>query len=65
MVSDNSRATLTVEKAAEYMGIGRSLCYELLRRGEIPAIRLGSRWLIPKARLDEMLNQAGRQEEEK
>jgi len=35
------RQTLSVEEAGRVLGVGRSLAYELARRGEIPAIRLG------------------------
>jgi excisionase family DNA binding protein len=38
-----------VETAAEIIGIGRTLAYELVRRGEFPVrlIRLGRRVLVP------------------
>ncbi len=47
--------TMTVEEAAKALRIGRSLAYELARRGELPTIRLGKRLLVPKAGLDRML----------
>jgi excisionase family DNA binding protein len=46
--------TLTVEQAAEILGCGRTLAYELIRRGEFPSrvIRLGNRrYVIPAADL--------------
>ena len=46
--------TLTVEQAARILGCGRTLAYELIRRGEFPSrvIRLGSRrYVIPTADL--------------
>jgi excisionase family DNA binding protein len=46
--------TLTVEQAAEILGCGRTLAYELIRRGEFPSrvIRLGRRrYVIPTADL--------------
>jgi excisionase family DNA binding protein len=46
---------LTVEEVAEYLGLGRSTCYDAARRGELPVLRVGRRLLIPKARLEEML----------
>jgi excisionase family DNA binding protein len=45
-----------VEEAAELLGIGRSSCFEAVKRGEIPSVRLGRRILIPKHRLHELLN---------
>jgi excisionase family DNA binding protein len=57
--TSSERLTLTVEEAAEILGIGRSLCYELVRRGEIPSLRLGGRWVIPRKAIEEMLAAAG------
>jgi len=53
------RETLSVEEAGRVLGIGRALSYELARRGDIPAIRLGSRLVVPRAALDELLASAG------
>lgn len=42
--------TLTVEQAAEILGCGRSLAYDLIRRNEFPSpvLRLGNRrYVIP------------------
>lgn len=48
-------ATLTVPQAAQLLGVGRNLAYEIAARdGEIagvPVIRVGRRLLIPLARL--------------
>ena len=52
------RQTYTVEEAAEILGIGRNSAYEAVRRGEIPAIKIGKRVLVPKAALDRMLSGA-------
>lgn len=35
----NTRLTYTVEEIAELLGISRSMAYECVRRGEIPAKR--------------------------
>jgi len=52
-------ATVTVSEAAQLLGIGRNLAYEVAaREGEIagvPVIRVGRRLLIPLARLLEVL----------
>ena len=32
---------MSVEDAAEVVGISRSLAYELVRKGELPSLRLG------------------------
>jgi excisionase family DNA binding protein len=37
------REWLTVPEAAEELRIPRSRCYELIQRGELPAVRIGER----------------------
>lgn len=41
------RLTVTVEEAGEMLGISRGLAYELVRRGELPHVRLGRRIVVP------------------
>lgn len=53
-----TRQTLSVEQAAQRLGIGRSLAYVMVREGQIPAIKLGKRYLIPTSRFEAWL--AGR-----
>jgi hypothetical protein len=50
-------ATVDVVRAGRALGIGRSLTYELLRRGEFPVrvLRLGSRVRVPTADLIALL----------
>jgi excisionase family DNA binding protein len=47
--------TTTIVAAAKRLRIGRNQAYEAAARGEIPAIRVGRRWLVPTAALDRML----------
>jgi excisionase family DNA binding protein len=49
------RLTLTVEEAAQLLGIGRSLAYGLVATGDLPSIRLGRRILIPRVAVDVLL----------
>ncbi|HXY28855.1 MAG TPA: helix-turn-helix domain-containing protein [Acidimicrobiales bacterium] len=49
------RLVLTVEEAAYLLNISRTLAYELVARGELPALRLGRRIVIPRATLDELI----------
>jgi excisionase family DNA binding protein len=51
------RQTLTVEEAARVLGIGRSAAYLAARRGDLPAIRIGRRYVVPRAALERMLDQ--------
>ena len=52
------RLTMSVEEAAEALGVSRGLAYELVARGELPALRLGRRWVIPRRALEQMLEAA-------
>ena len=54
-ISVSPRATLTVEEAARVLGIGRSTAYEAVRCGQIPAMRLGRRAIVPAAWLAQQL----------
>ncbi len=55
---DDTRLTLTVEEAAQLLGISRALAYELVGRGELPSIRLGRRIVVPRHALEVMLGAA-------
>jgi len=48
-----------VEDVAKALGIGRNEAYEAVKRGEIPAIRIGRRIIVPDAALRRMLERAG------
>lgn len=52
------KATMSVTEFAKWIGISRSLAYQLVKTGEVPAIRLSGRWLIPVAEAQAFLNQA-------
>jgi excisionase family DNA binding protein len=46
---------MTVDEAAKALGIGRTQAYRAVQSGEIPSIRIGRRYLIPRAALEKML----------
>ena len=52
------RWTVTVEEAAEMLGISRSSAYECVHRGELRALRLGRRLVVPRSALEELLGGA-------
>jgi excisionase family DNA binding protein len=56
---EEERLTLTVEEAAEVLGISRPTAYEAIQTGEIPHIRIGRRILIPRVALEKLLANAG------
>ena len=56
--TSGDRLTLTVEEAAASLGISRASAYEAVRRGDIPAIRIGRRILVPRVALERFLASA-------
>jgi len=56
---DSASGTLSVPEAARLLGIGRNTAYEAIRRGEIPALRIGRRLLVPRAALESLLSAVG------
>jgi excisionase family DNA binding protein len=49
--ASSERLVYSVGEAAVLLGISRAFAYELVARGELPAIRLGRRRLVPKGAL--------------
>ena len=43
------RTTITVEEACRALSVGRQTGYEAVRTGQIPAVRVGRRWVVPVA----------------
>ena len=51
-----ARVTYTVPEIAALLGISRATAYAMLRAGEIPARRIGSRWIIACRRFNAWLD---------
>jgi excisionase family DNA binding protein len=58
----STRAVYTVSEVAELLDLSLGGTYQLCRNGEIPAIKLGNRWVIPKRRFHDWLDNPGDQE---
>jgi excisionase family DNA binding protein len=58
-----TRLTWTVEEAAAALGISRAFAYDAVRRGEIPAIKIGRRILVPRSALKQLLQDGARSPE--
>lgn len=57
----SARDWLTVPEAAEELHIPRTRCYELIQRGELPAVRIGERSIrVNRAELERFLLQSRR-----
>jgi excisionase family DNA binding protein len=50
------REALPIGEAARRLGIHRDTLRAAIRRGEVPATRVGRRWLVPVAVLDRLLD---------
>jgi excisionase family DNA binding protein len=51
--------TLSVPEAAAALGVGRNAAYAAVKRGQIPAIRIGRLLRVPVIALERMLKQGG------
>jgi predicted DNA-binding transcriptional regulator AlpA len=50
------RLTICLEEACQILGVGRTLGYELARRGEFPGcLRLGGRYVVSRPMLHQHL----------
>ena len=50
---------LRVEEAAQLLGIGRSLAYDLIRSGQLRSIKIGRRRLVPLDAIAEAIAEFG------
>lgn len=55
---DSQSLTCTVAEAGRLLGIGRYLAYQLAREGKLPAIRFAGRWVVSRAGITKMLEEA-------
>lgn len=51
----SDRLTLTVREAAAALGVGKTTLYQAIKRGEVPAIVIGKRVIIPRHLLERLL----------
>jgi len=45
---------LSVPQAARLLGVGTTLCWDMVHRGQLTSVRLGRRVLIPRAALEQL-----------
>ena len=55
-MDNNSILIYSASEAAHRLKIGMNKMYQLLESGEVPAIRMGRKWLVPKVALENFLN---------
>jgi excisionase family DNA binding protein len=51
---------LTVDELGEFLRISRTVAYQLVKRGEVPRVRVGGQWRIPRAQLERQLEKSMR-----
>jgi excisionase family DNA binding protein len=57
-----SKKLLTINEAASALGLGRSLIYTLVAKGELKSIKIGRARRIPLSAIDEFIEQRLEQE---
>jgi excisionase family DNA binding protein len=55
VMSSADRMVLTPEEVARMLGLHPNSVYSMLKSGELPSVRAGRKWLIPRRRLDAWL----------
>ncbi|WP_337847686.1 helix-turn-helix domain-containing protein [Sphingomonas sp.] len=51
----NEKLTYTISEAASAAGVGRTKLYELINAGEIPLIKIGTRSLVRRSDVFDLL----------
>ncbi|MDD6268873.1 MAG: helix-turn-helix domain-containing protein [Oscillospiraceae bacterium] len=52
-MTDNNSEILKFEEVMEYLNIGKSTLYRLLRNNEITSFKIGKVWKIPRQSVEE------------
>ena len=58
-ISEQQRAALSVEEAAERLGVSRSLLWKMVNQGTIRTVRAGHRVLVSVSAVEEFLSASG------
>jgi len=51
------RRTLTVPEAARLLGISRNSAYLAARNGQLPVVRIGKRFVVPRTAIEALLGE--------
>lgn len=49
--------TYRVPEVARILGLGRTATYDAIRRGDLPALRVGGRVLVPRVAIERLLGE--------
>ena len=50
---ENDKSFLTVEEVARRFGVNVTTVYRLVKRGKLPAFKVGNQWRFSEVRLEE------------
>ena len=64
MPTELEKLTLTVDEAAQLLGIGRGLASSMIREGRLPHLRFGKRIVVPRKALERFLEETRPRQEE-
>jgi excisionase family DNA binding protein len=56
MNNGNRPQIMTIDEAAKYLRIHKSTMYRLIKKKQIPAIKVGGRWRFRKDKIDSWLS---------
>jgi excisionase family DNA binding protein len=62
-MNESSSPLWTVKEVAKYLNLHEISIYRMIKRGEIPAFRIGGCWRFTKERIDEWLRNSERGKE--
>lgn len=55
-MSEQGKATMKVDEAAELLGISRAAAYRAVNRGDLPSVRIGRTVRVLRAPVEKMLS---------
>lgn len=56
---EREKLVYEVVEAGRLLGMGRTASYEAVHSGQIPTIKIGGRYKVPKKALEKLLESAG------
>ena len=57
-ITEVKRRTVDVKEVSAILGISRLTVYKMARSGQLPTLKIGSRILVPIAKLKQLLGEA-------
>lgn len=58
VAGDDQRLFLSLAEAGRLFGVGRCRAWEMARSGELPTVRIGRRWYVPRRAVDQLAEDA-------